>query len=62
MVVLNESESGHMIDCKVAKIIQKGFCTYKKGLTGKALHLWVNKNSLNRKDVIELATFWQMIM
>lgn len=44
------------------KIFRAGFGTHKERFTEEALHVWANKNSLNRKHGIQLVTPWQMIV
>ncbi|CAH8565809.1 unnamed protein product [Schistosoma intercalatum] len=58
-IALHELETGHKINFEGTKILQEGFGTYKEKLTAEALYIWANKNSLNRKDGIQLTITWK---
>ncbi|CAH8476773.1 unnamed protein product [Heterobilharzia americana] len=53
-------EMGHKINCDGTKVLQKVFRSYQERLTAEALHIWVNPDSLNRRDRVQLAASWQL--
>ncbi|CAH8631966.1 unnamed protein product [Schistosoma mattheei] len=61
-IALHSIESGHTVDFNGTRIIQKGFNSYKERLTAEALHIWANLNNINRRDGIQLAAPWQLII
>ncbi|VDQ03699.1 unnamed protein product [Trichobilharzia regenti] len=60
-IALHSIETGHKIDFDKTKVLQKGFGSYKERLTAEALHIWVNPNSLNRREGVMLADAWQIL-
>ena len=62
VIVLHVLGTGNMIHSEGVKILQKYFNTHKERLTTEALNIWVNKDSLNRKDGIQLASNWQIFV
>nr|CAH8860870.1 unnamed protein product [Trichobilharzia regenti] len=60
-IALHSIETGHKIDFDKTKVLQKGFGSYQERLTAEALHIWVNPNSLNRREGVMLADAWQIL-
>ncbi|CAH8541549.1 unnamed protein product [Schistosoma rodhaini] len=61
-IALHSLESGHTIDFDGTRILQKAFNSYKERQTAEALYIWANPNNINRRDGIQLAVPWQLII